>query len=869
MIGRTVSHYNIIEDIGFAGEDAVYKAEDTRQHRTVVLKFLRRATPAPGQEYDLEQFRHEAMAASALDHPNICSIYEIEETPDLGTFISMPFYEGETLRDRIDQGPLHIQETVKIAQEIAAGLSCAHEHGIVHRNLTPSNIVILRNGLVKILDFGLYAHPRRRKLTRAASQTVAYMSPEQLRDDIADQRTDIWSLGVMTYEMLGGRRPFEHDVEAGLLYSILSEEPVSALEIRPDCPPHLADIIQRCLQKDPENRFQSFEEFIQQLKILSGSIRMDRALFTRPLKETPAAGSASTLGRIFWPAAAVLTAVAITAVVIWQGLGGDRQPAGVETHYRVAVLPLENRAGDEPGDDFVNGLSEQVASAAASLEPYHDSMWVLPYEQTAPGMGEGAADARDAYGVNRLLAGTLQRSGDHYRLTLDVLDAETLKPVESKHIDFRRESAHSLHADVYDAVADLLDVDSPPEAKPSPQTEGMASVYENYLEGIGMLRRSDTGAEIDAAIAALQQTVRDNPSFAPAWARLADACQEEYRLTGEAVWLTRAEANCKKALELDESLVSAHMTLAEVYKETDRGEQALEMYNKALTLNPRQTSASREIGDIFAAQNRLDEAEAAYRKMVDTEPDYYAGHRALGNFYHTTGRIDDAVSEYNEALRLAPDDWSTLNNLGAIHFRQEDWGAAHELYTRSFETHPECSTASSLGTLLYLEGWFNDAAYYHRFAFENCDSTDRYSYRNLANEAAALQWMPERRGEASPLFRRAADRAEHARNESPEDTGVLGDLLGYYAVLGDRSAAQAIIDATDQRASGNAELLFRIGCAWELMGERERALQYIGDAIDGGYSIHRIESEPPLKELRDDPRYSALIERTTPDSPRN
>jgi serine/threonine protein kinase len=269
LIGRTVSHYKIIEDLGFAGEDAVYKAEDTRTHETVALKFLRRATPAPGEEYDLDQFRHEAMAASALNHPNIGSIYEIEETPDLGTFISMPIYEGETLRDRIDQGPLHIQETVEISHEIAAGLSCAHEHGIVHRSLTPSNIVIQRNGLVKILDFGLYAHPRRRKLTRAASQTVAYMSPEQLRDDIANQRADIWALGVMMYQMLAGRPPFVHQVEAGLMYLILSEEPAPLLELRPDCPPHLADIIQRCLRKNPEDRFQSLDEFIQQLKILS------------------------------------------------------------------------------------------------------------------------------------------------------------------------------------------------------------------------------------------------------------------------------------------------------------------------------------------------------------------------------------------------------------------------------------------------------------------------------------------------------------------------------------------------------------------------------------------------------------------------
>ena len=278
--------------------------------------------------------------------------------------------------------------------------------------------------------------------------------------------------------------------------------------------------------------------------------------------------------------------------------------------------------------------------------------------------------------------------------------------------------------------------------------------------------------------------------------------------------------------------------------------------------------ASREIGDILAAQNRLDEAEAAYRSMIDTEPDYYAGHRALGSFYHTTGRIDEAVSEYNEALRLAPDDSWTLNNLGAIHFLREDWETARTLYTRSFESRPDCSTASNLGTLLYLEGWFDDAAYYHRFAYENCDSTDRYSYRSIAKEAAALHWTSDRRKEATPLFRSAAERAEQTRIESPDDTGVMGDLMEYYAVMGNRSAAQAIIEAADAHASGDADLLFRIGCAWEWMGERDLALQYIGDAIENGYSIRKIESEPPLQELCDDPRYGALIERSNRESPR-
>ena len=867
MIGRTVSHYKVVEEIGSDGLGVVYRAEDSLRNTTVALRVIGRPPPGSVKESgrDLEPFRREALASAALDHPNISGICEIDEIPDIGTIVAVPFLEGETLRERIDQGPLHIQETVEIAHEIAAGLSCAHDNGIVHRDLTPSNVIILRGGLVKILDFGLSAHPRHRKVSRADKQSVASMSPEQLRDEPVDRRTDIWALGVMTYEMVTGRLPFEGDAEAGLGRSILSGEPLPLPELRPDCPLHLADIIQRCLQKDPASRFQSTGEFIQQLKILSGSIRMDRALFTRPLKKTPEAGAASTLGRIFWPAAAVLAAVVITAVVLWQGLGGERRSAGAETNLRLAVLPLENRAGNDPGDDFVNGLFQRIATTAEDLEPYHRSMWVLPYSQTASGMPDRVAGLRDAFGVNRLLTGSVQRSGDGYRLTLDILDAETLSPVESKHIDFRRESAHSLHTDVYDAVADLLDVAPPPGSKPEPQPESMAGVYEKFLEGIGILRRSDTAGGIDAAIDELRRTVRVNSSFAPAWASLADAYREKHRLTGESVWLARAEANCRKALELDESLVGAHMTLAEVYEESGREEQAIEEYSRVLSLNPRNTTANREVGDILAAQNRLDEAESAYRRIVDAEPDYFAGHRALGYFYYATGRIDEAASEYKEALRLAPDDWRTLNNLGDIHVHGENWGEARKLYTRSFRSRPACGTASSLGTVLFLEGRLDDAAHYHRFAFENCDSTARYHYRHLGAEATALYWTPDRRPESLPLFRRAVTLAERTQIETGEDTAI--DVMVYYALLGDRAAAEAAIAAVAGYATGDADLLFRIGCAREWTGNRDLALQHIGDAVERGFSIRRVEAEPGLGDLRSDLRYGRIKDGTTPGSP--
>jgi serine/threonine protein kinase/Tfp pilus assembly protein PilF len=682
LIGRTISHYKIVEKIG-GGMGVVYKADDLESNLPSALKFLPHELTANKDARN--RFLREAEAVSVLDHPNICEINEISEAPDGRLFISMPYYTGESLRQKLERGPLPIQETVEIAHEIAAGLLYAHDNDIVHRDVKPENIFITSDGLVKLLDFGLAKVAGQLRVTPTGQRlgTLAYLSPEQARGDEVDHQTDIWSLGVVMYEMLTGRRPFRGENQA-IVYSILNEDPPPVDDLRPDCPQHLADIVRRCLQKNKESRFSNLSEFIQQLKILAGGLRMDRALFSRPTKETPAAGAASTLGGVFWPAAAVITVLVVISVVIWWEIGGHRPPVVKETLMRVAVLPLENRSGGEPDDKFVEGLSETIASTAAGLEPFHKSMWVLPYSQTSAADFRVPGVARNAFGVNRLLSGEIGRHEPGYRLTLNVLDADTMVPVETRYIDFQRASAQSLQTDVYDAVADLLDADVPPEARPEVQPEGFAAVYYSYLEGVGAISHPDEPSDLDDAIDSLKHTIDDYPSFAAAYAWLAQAYLEKSRQTNDGQWLTLAETNCKKALQLDGKLARAQLTMAEVYTATNRSSLALQAYADALASNPHFTPANLRLGELLEHQNRSEDAEASYRKLIEVEPDYYQGHRALGQFYHERGRLDEAVGEYKTALRLAPGDWWTLNRLGAALLALGRWDEAADKIARSF-----------------------------------------------------------------------------------------------------------------------------------------------------------------------------------------
>lgn len=266
MIGTTVSHYKIFEKLGGGGMGVVYKAQDTRLKRTVALKFL---PPELTRDEEAKQrFVHEAQAASALDHPNICTVHEIDETDEHQMFISMACYDGKTLKSRIAKGGLKTEEAVDIAIQVAQGLQKAHDKGIVHRDIKPANIIITSDGIVKILDFGLAKLSGRTPLTKTGTTmgTAAYMSPEQARSEAVDGRTDIWSLGVVLYEMLTGKRPFESEYEQALVYSILNEEPKPMRELRPEVPEATEKICRRAMAKGEKARYQTAAELITDLK---------------------------------------------------------------------------------------------------------------------------------------------------------------------------------------------------------------------------------------------------------------------------------------------------------------------------------------------------------------------------------------------------------------------------------------------------------------------------------------------------------------------------------------------------------------------------------------------------------------------------
>ena len=414
MIGKTISHYKILEKLGQGGMGTVYKAKDTKLDRFVALKFL---PPHLSQaEEEKKRFIHEAKAASALDHPNICTIYEINETDDKQMYIAMTCYEGESLKEKIERGPLPVEEALDIAGQIARGLEKAHAKKIVHRDIKPANILVTEDGVVKIVDFGLAKLAGPSKLTKTGTTlgTVFYMSPEQAKGEEIDQRSDIWSLGVVLYEMLTGQLPFKGEYDQAVVYSILNEEPQRPSSLRKGISARLEGILVRALQKNPADRYQNIKKLLSDFEPEASGLKSAGG------KSRLAQGRILGLRKpVFYSGLAVLAAAAALAVRLILPSG----PAAPEAERSIIVLPFQNISPDPEQDYFCDGMTEEIIATLSRLGDLlvisrSSAMTFRQMDKTIPEIAR-------MVNVRYVLEGSVRKAGNDLRITAQLIDSKT------------------------------------------------------------------------------------------------------------------------------------------------------------------------------------------------------------------------------------------------------------------------------------------------------------------------------------------------------------------------------------------------------------------------------------------------------------
>lgn len=694
MIGQTISHYKIIEKLGGGGMGVVYKAEDTRLKRFVALKFL--PPDLTREEEAKERFIHEAQAASALDHPNICNIHEISETEEGQLFIVMAYYDGETLKKKIISNQLSVDNVVDIAMQIARGLAKAHEHGIAHRDIKPANIIVTNDGVAKILDFGLAKLAGQAQLTKIGTTvgTAAYMSPEQTYGEDVDHRADIWALGVVLYEMVTGQLPFKGEYEQAVIYSILNENPQPVSNLRTNIPKELESIINKCLVKKASDRYQQMAELLADLQghgqqFASGASKRVLA-GTSPQRRT----------RVYLGGVGVMILALIAGYILF-----FPETAAIDGKS-IAVLPFANLSESKEDEYFSDGITEDIITQLAKIADLKviSRTSVMQYK----GVYKNIRDIGRKLGVATVLEGSVRRAGNQVRVAAQLIDVTDEGHLWGEVYDKEMAEIFTIQSDIARQIAVALKAKllSPEEEQIEKRPTGNITAYDYYLKGREYYNRHQQRQGYAMANSFFAKALALDSTYALAYAGMADACAQR-DLLDSAIALSR------RAIAIDSSLPEAYKALGLAYYNKGWIQKSLEASLSSIKLNPNHfpaivnvgwalletspvealpwlkrafllapTSASvaGAIGTAYMVLVDDANAERWFKKSLELAPDYRRGYYRLWRLYMQGGQYQAAAAIRQEALVMAPNYFEIL---GLSCLLDRNYGQARNYYEKT------------------------------------------------------------------------------------------------------------------------------------------------------------------------------------------
>jgi serine/threonine protein kinase/tetratricopeptide (TPR) repeat protein len=873
------TRYRIEALLGQGGMGRVYKAYDKDLDRTVAIKVVRDG--AIGESDALKRFKQELVLASKISHKNILRIHDMGDVGGL-RFISMAFVEGKDLQHIIRENPkMPLERILNFSRQIAEALAAAHAEGVVHRDLKPQNLLVDKNDQIFVCDFGLAKSFEEGAIgmtrTGAFLGTPRYMSPEQVEGKPADGRADLYAFGLILYEMVIGDVPFTGESTLKVMYQRIQEKPKSPKLLRPDLPNWLVKIIMRCLERDPNDRYQNAYEILADLQGGQSGSGVSRVGMSRigsgsqsVIIQIPEFASHRWVWIVAGGVAALLLALAIPPVrhlipgfrVEQSGSGGGAASGipPLSSGRYVAILPLQVLGDQSQLDYLAQGIQEALSAKLFQLKGVHvtssDAASKVDPKQPLQKIAR-------SLGANTLVQGMVQGNGDRIRIILNMEDVVNGKRMWSQQFDGVPADLFTLEDHIYAQVVSAMDVNPTNEENANAEarpTDNVAS-YDFYLRGRNALRVNDAKS-IQTALDFFNQAVKQDPKFALAYTGVAQASLRMYGLTNDGFWTQKAQAAAQQALQLNDKLPEVHSTLGSVYRATGKYSEAIAELNRAQALAPNSDEVYWRLGTVYLSKGDMPHAIEAYQKAVQLNPYYWVNENSLGAAYFQMGDYDKALQAFKQVATLEPDVNAGYENTGNVLVQQAKYSEAVPYLQKALAIEPNAGAYSNLGTAYFFLKQYAESAQ----AFEKAvalNANDTQLAVNLGDAYRALGQTDKAHG----AYQQAISAGYKELQTNPQDTSVLAEVALSYASLGKPQDADTFIARARAQDKKDVNLAYTEVQIDALNGKSSQAMTLLAAVLADHYPAESAAVDPDLESLHSNPEFDKLIKKYSTKKP--
>ena len=857
--------YEILALLGEGGMGAVYKAKDREVERVVALKLIRpemASNPAI-----LARFKQELMTAHQVTHKNVIRIYDLAEADGV-KFITMEYVEGSDLRQLLkEHGKFSPDEAVDMIRHVCMALDAAHSVGIIHRDLKPQNIMQDKAGRILVMDFGLARSVQSEGMTQTGALlgTIEYMSPEQAMGKTLDQRSDLFAVGLIFYELLSGKMPFKAETAMASLLMRNQERAVPLAEIDATVPAGLSDIVGRCLERDLDRRYPNAAEIVADLDAWQGK---------RPVMASIVMQAPKPWTKIPWkwvaPAGAALLACLIflatpsTRQMIFRPAAGGASsvvnpglPPLSQGKY-VAVMPFRV-LGDASSMGYIaEGLGEALSAKLFQLKEVHvtsaDGARKLDPNLPLPQIAK-------KLGANMIVQGTVQGTADQMRITVKLENVTENKTVWNEEFPGVAGDLLALEDRISGKLVTAMGANASDlgVADAAAHPTDNADAYDLYLRGKNAMRGQFDPKNFQTAIDYFNQSLKKDPNFALAYTGLANASLRMYSVKKDASWSEKALVAARRAAELSDKLPEAHMALGTVYSATGQNNQAIAELKRGLELAPKSDEAYRRLGGAYVAVGQKDLAIEALAKAVEINPYFWGNQNSLGQAYLSFGDYEHALKAYQQVIQLEPQNPNGYTNAGAAYAYLGRYEESISTFKKALELQPDPQTYSSLGTAYFLSKRYSEAV----LMFEKAVEMNPSEQAMMGNLGDGYRWAGQQ-DKANLTYKKAIALVNKDLQVDSRNSTLLGQMALYYAKSGELAKARELLQRAKSISPAEFGLYYASATLEAIENHPAEAIAELKKAMEKGQPASDVEADPEFTSLRTRPDYQALIKEYSP-----